>query len=140
MVLRDKRSPNNNPISTEKILLGKQLYFDKRLSSDGTVSCATCHDPATAFASKEALAIGINGQKGTRNAPTLLNSVFSQSYFWDGRVQTLEEQVKQPLLNPAEMGHEGRSCADQAVEFNRRISTEVSPNLSADRNHFGNRR
>ena len=104
IVLREKKPRTNNPISNEKILLGKELYFDKRLSSDGTVSCATCHDPAAAFTSKEALAIGINGQKGTRNAPTLLNSVFSESYFWDGRVRTLEEQVKQPLLNPAEMG------------------------------------
>ena len=102
-VLRAKKPPTNT-ISNEKILLGKELYFDKRLSLDGTVSCATCHDPAAAFTSKEALAIGINGQKGTRNAPTLLNSIFSESYFWDGRVRTLEEQVKQPLLNPAEMG------------------------------------
>jgi len=87
-----------------KAELGKVLFFDKRLSQDQTVSCATCHDPAAAFASKDALAVGIGNQKGARNAPTLLNSALSSSYFWDGRASTLEEQAKQPLLNPHEMG------------------------------------
>jgi cytochrome c peroxidase len=92
------------PLKTEKSTLGKKLFFDKRLSEDGTVSCASCHDPASAFASGDAVAIGVREQKGTRNAPTLLNSKFSRTYFWDGRVATLEEQAKQPLLNPSEMG------------------------------------
>ena len=96
--------PQNNPMSERKIALGRALFFDKQLSIDGTVSCATCHDPASAFASGEAVAIGVRGQKGTRNAPTLLNSVSSKTYFWDGRVTTLEEQAKHPLLNPSEMG------------------------------------
>ncbi|HKR22730.1 MAG TPA: cytochrome-c peroxidase, partial [Pyrinomonadaceae bacterium] len=90
--------------SAERLKLGRALFFDKRLSEDQTVSCATCHDPAAAFASKEALAVGIRNQKGARNAPTLLNSALSSSYFWDGRAATLEEQAKQPLLNPHEMG------------------------------------
>jgi len=87
-----------------KVELGRALFFDKRLSEDQTVSCATCHDPAAAFASKDALAIGVGNKKGARNAPTLLNSAFSESYFWDGRAATLEEQAKQPLLNANEMG------------------------------------
>ena len=87
-----------------RIKLGEALYFDRRLSVDATVSCATCHDPAAAFASKDTVAIGAGNQIGTRNAPTVLNAVFSQSYFWDGRVDTLEEQAKQPLLNLKEMG------------------------------------
>ncbi len=86
--------------------LGKNLYFDKRLSNDGTVSCSTCHDPAIAFASRDVVAIGIQNLNGTRNAPTLLNAKFNNSYFWDGRARTLEEQAKEPLLNPKEMGME----------------------------------
>jgi len=82
------------------------LFFEKRLSVDGTVSCASCHDPAMAFSSRDAIAIGIHQIPGTRNVPTLLNARFNNSYFWDGRVRTLEEQAKQPLLNPKEMGME----------------------------------
>ncbi|MGH9906312.1 MAG: cytochrome-c peroxidase, partial [Pyrinomonadaceae bacterium] len=94
----------------EKVTLGEALYFDRRLSEDATVSCATCHDPATAFASRDTIAIGVRNQNGTRNVPTLLNAKFSQSYFWDGRVRTLEEQARQPLLNPAEMGMESEAA------------------------------
>jgi cytochrome c peroxidase len=94
----------SNSSSKQKIELGRTLFFDKRLSEDGTVSCATCHDPASAFASGDAVAIGVREQRGTRNAPTLLNSVSSKSYFWDGRAATLEQQARQPLLNANEMG------------------------------------
>src|SRR5689334_1898884 len=90
----------NTPQSStgnQKVELGRALFFDKRLSEDGTVSCATCHDPATAFASGDAVARGVREQKGTRNAPTLLNSNLSTSYFWDGRAATLEQQATQPL-------------------------------------------
>lgn len=87
----------------EKSVLGEKLYFDKRLSADGTVSCASCHDPAAAFASRDTVAVGVRNQSGTRNVPTLLNAKFGASFFWDGRARTLEEQAKQPLLNAAEM-------------------------------------
>ena len=107
--------PKNNPMSERKIALGRALFFDKQLSIDGTVSCATCHDPASAFASGDAVAIGVREQKGTRNAPTLLNSVFSQSYFWDGRTATLEEQAKQPLLNPSEMGMKNEAALVERI-------------------------
>jgi cytochrome c peroxidase len=90
--------------SDAKSALGKKLFFDKRLSQDGTVSCASCHDPASAFASGDAVAIGVRERRGTRNAPTLLNSNLSKSYFWDGRAMTLEQQARQPLLNANEMG------------------------------------
>jgi cytochrome c peroxidase len=89
---------------TPKVLLGRDLFFDKSLSLNRTVSCATCHDPASAFASRETLSIGVENRIGTRNAPTVLNSAFSKSYFWDGRAMSLEQQVKQPLLNAREMG------------------------------------
>jgi cytochrome c peroxidase len=90
--------------TAERVELGRSLFFDRRLSEDRTVSCATCHDPASAFASRDTVTVGVNNKKGARNAPTLLNSAFSKTYFWDGRATTLEEQVKQPLLSDSEMG------------------------------------
>lgn len=99
-----KRIPVDNPLTAEKIKLGEALYFDKRLSADGTVSCATCHDPASAFTDRNATAVGIRSSLGTRSAPTLLNAMFSPTLFWDGRARSLEEQARQPLVNPAEMG------------------------------------
>ena len=99
-----KRIPANNPLTTEKVKLGETLYFDKRLSADGTVSCATCHDPASAFTDHNATAVGIRSGRNARNAPTVLNAMFSASLFWDGRAASLEEQARQPLVNPNEMG------------------------------------
>lgn len=95
-----KRIPSTNPMTAEKVALGEKLYFDKRLSASGSVSCALCHDPANAFTNQDA----ISGAQGTRNAPTILNAMFSERLFWDGRTGSLEEQAKQPLTNPAEMG------------------------------------
>ncbi|HKG96208.1 MAG TPA: cytochrome-c peroxidase, partial [Pyrinomonadaceae bacterium] len=99
-----------NEFRTAKVVLGEKLYFDKRLSADGTVSCASCHDPATAFASKDTVSIGVRNAGGTRNVPTLLNAKFGVSFFWDGRARTLEEQARQPLLNIAEMGLESEAA------------------------------
>lgn len=99
-----KRIPVDNPITTEKVKLGEALYFDKRLSADGTVSCATCHDPANAFTDRNATAVGTRSTVGARNAPTVLNAMFSANLFWDGRTHSLEEQAKHPLINASEMG------------------------------------
>lgn len=96
--------PADNRVTAEKVRLGEALYFDKRLSADGSLSCATCHDPAAAFADNNLLAVGVGGRKGARNAPTVLNAMFGEALFWDGRSLSLEEQVKQPLVNPVEMG------------------------------------
>ncbi|MFY9224399.1 MAG: cytochrome c peroxidase [Blastocatellia bacterium] len=96
--------PADNPMTPNKIALGEKLYFDKRLSIDQTVSCATCHDPATALADINAVGVGIQNKKGARNSPTVLNSMFNELQFWDGRALTLEEQAKLPLINPIEMG------------------------------------
>lgn len=105
-----KLIPRENALTAEKVALGEALYFDKRLSVDGTVSCATCHDPATAFADRNSLAVGVGGRVGTRNVPTTLNAMFNQSQFWDGRARSLEEQAMQPLLNPLEMGMPDREA------------------------------
>ena len=95
--------PKDNPSTPEKVLLGKQLYFDKRLSGDDSVSCATCHDPAKGFSNGEAVASGVGGLKGGRNSPTVLNSAYQKFQFWDGRAATLEEQALGPIQNPIEM-------------------------------------
>jgi cytochrome c peroxidase len=105
-----KLIPADNPMMAEKVALGRSLYFDKRLSADGTVSCATCHDPATAFADQNTLAIGVGGRKGVRNSPTVLNAMFNPELFWDGRARSLEEQAVEPLLSPFEMGMETREA------------------------------
>jgi cytochrome c peroxidase len=96
--------PKDNALNSGKVELGRQLFFDKRLSSDGSVSCALCHDPERAFTDGKRVAEGIGGRKGSRNSPTLLNAMFNSGQFWDGRVETLEAQAKLPLINPDEMG------------------------------------
>jgi cytochrome c peroxidase len=96
--------PEGNPQTSEKIALGKKLFEDKRFSADGTISCAHCHDPAKAFADGLPVAEGIKKLKGTRNSPTVINSAYYTSQFWDGRRLSLEEQAKDPFLNPVEHG------------------------------------
>jgi cytochrome c peroxidase len=96
--------PADNAMTEEKVALGELLYFDKRLSADGTLSCAMCHEPASAFGNHRTVAVGINNQPGRRNVPTILNAMFSQQLFWDGRSSSLEEQAKVPLFSATEMG------------------------------------
>ncbi|HEX5443243.1 MAG TPA: cytochrome c peroxidase [Pirellulales bacterium] len=96
--------PAGNATTPERVRLGRKLFFDPRLSADGTVACASCHDPAHGFASAAPRAIGILGRVGTRNAPSLLNRAYGKSFFWDGRSQTLEDQALEPIANPLEMG------------------------------------
>lgn len=95
--------PSDNPSTPEKVALGKQLYFDGRLSADNKVSCATCHDPAKGFSNGEQFATGVEGKKGGRNSPTVLNSAFQKFQFWDGRAKSLEDQALGPVQNPIEM-------------------------------------
>ena len=97
------QAPADNPITPEKVALGKQLYFDPRLSRDGTVSCNSCHDLAAAGADIKPVSTGVGGAQGTRNSPTVWNAAFHQAQFWDGRAKSLEEQAKGPLVNPVEM-------------------------------------
>ena len=96
--------PKDNALTSEKVELGRQLFFDKRLSADASVSCASCHDPERAFTDGKRVAEGIGGRVGSRNSPTLLNAMFNSGQFWDGRVESLEAQAKLPLINPDEMG------------------------------------
>jgi cytochrome c peroxidase len=104
-------TPPDNPQTSEKIALGQKLFFDGRLSADGTVACSTCHDPARAFTDGRTTSIGINGRIGQRNSPTILNALYNKAQFWDGRVETLEEQAALPIVNPVEMGQASLDAA-----------------------------
>lgn len=95
--------PKNNPMSPDKIELGKQLFFDSRLSSNGTVSCNSCHDVNGSGTDNRAVSVGVGAKTGGRSAPTVWNSAFLTAQFWDGRAASLEAQAKGPILNPIEM-------------------------------------
>jgi len=97
--------PADNPYSAAKAELGRTLYFDKRLSFDGSVSCASCHSPQFGFADGSPVSSGIKGQKGGRSAPTVINRAWSLAQFWDGRAPSLEAQAVGPMANPIEMGN-----------------------------------
>ncbi len=97
--------PADNPQSPEKIALGDKLFHDARFSSDGTVSCSTCHANEKAFTDgPRKTSRGVGGQFGTRNAPTVLNAAYFHLLFWDGRSVSLEDQSQNPPVNPIEMG------------------------------------
>jgi cytochrome c peroxidase len=95
--------PEDNPPTEAKIALGKQLYFDPRLSKDSTISCASCHDPAKGWSNGEQFATGFGKQLGGRNSPTVINTAYQKFQFWDGRAPTLEHQALGPIQNPIEM-------------------------------------
>ena len=97
--------PADNPLTRAKIELGRQLYFDKRLSADSTVSCADCHHPDEGYARHTQFGVGIDGQEGGRNSPASYNRILSDAQFWDGRAASLEEQAVGPIANPIEMGN-----------------------------------
>jgi cytochrome c peroxidase len=97
--------PPDNPPTADTVALGRRLYYDPQLSVDGTISCASCHAPQFAFSDQRPFSIGVGGKPGTRHAPTVINSAYSELQFWDGRAPSLEEQAKGPIANPVEMAH-----------------------------------
>jgi cytochrome c peroxidase len=112
------RVPDDNPLTRAAIELGRQLYFDRRLSADGTVSCADCHHPAEGYARHTQFGVGIDGQTGNRNSPVSYNRILSGPQFWDGRAASLEEQAVGPIANPIEMGntHEAAVKTIEGIE------------------------
>lgn len=96
--------PESMPIDAKKAALGEKLFFEKRLSGDGNLNCASCHDFAKGGADGQVTATGIHGQKGPINVPTVFNSVFNHTQFWDGRAKDLAAQAAGPVMNPLEMG------------------------------------
>lgn len=95
--------PEDNPITRAKLELGRKLFHDRRLSRTQTIACASCHDPERAFSDSRRLAVGVFGRIGRRHAPAIINRGYGRSFFWDGRIATLEEQVLKPIQDPNEM-------------------------------------
>ncbi len=129
-------APENNPLSIEKIALGRKLFFDKRLSRDGSIACASCHDPNLAFSDARPVALGIAGRKGTRRSPRIANRAYGKSFFWDGRAATLEEQVGGPIANPLEMDLPVAEAASRVnlseTELHRALASYVRTILAGD--------
>jgi cytochrome c peroxidase len=132
--------PAHNPQTPEKIALGKKLFEDKRFSSTGEVSCATCHDSQKAFTdSPLQVSEGIESLKGTRNAPTVVNAAYFAAQFWDGRSPSLEDQALHPFVNPVEMGLEDhepilkviRSDAEYLRSF-KEVFGKSAPEITMD--------
>jgi cytochrome c peroxidase len=95
--------PADNPMTAQTVTLGRSLFYDKRLSFNNSLSCASCHNPALGFSDGQPHSLGVGGKTGVRNAPTVQNSAHNKLQFWDGRAPTLEEQVGGPMANPIEM-------------------------------------
>lgn len=91
------------PLTDEKIRLGRMLYYDPRLSADGTISCNSCHDLEKYGVDGQPTSLGVKGQRGNRNSPTVYHAALHKTQFWDGRAASVEEQAKGPVLNPVEM-------------------------------------
>ena len=96
-------APKNNPITQEKVALGKKLFFDPILSRANNISCMTCHNPLKGWSDADKIAKGDKGRVGTRNSPTILNTAYQYTYFWDGRARSLEEQALGPIEAHVEM-------------------------------------
>lgn len=97
--------PADNPLTVEGIALGRYLFWEKNLSADGTQSCGSCHLPEHGFSDPNQFSTGITGAVGNRQSMALVNLGWAYNYFWDGRAQTLEEQVIEPIINPIEMNN-----------------------------------
>ena len=128
--------PEENPLTAEKIELGRRLFNDRRLSRNNSISCATCHDPQRGFATAEPIAIGVFGRQGRRNAPALLNRGYGRSFFWDARASTLEEQVLKPIQDPNEMDMTLEEAASRVslntTDISQALSSYVRSILSGD--------
>ncbi len=125
--------PENNPQTPEKIELGKKLFFDRRLSGDGTMSCATCHNPEEAFTDGLDISLSYPTTRNWRNAPTLINTAFQKYLFHDGRVNTLEDQALFPMMSAFEMNQnldfveeEIRATPEYVEGFKKAFNGEVT--------------
>jgi cytochrome c peroxidase len=127
--------PADNQMTAARVALGKKLYFDKRLSRDGTVACATCHDVTRAFTDQRTVSEGIHGQLGRRNAPTTMNTVLLETLFLDGRVPTLDHQARMPIINPVEMGFPEGEDAAKAIAGDAEYQTMFQAAYGRDVNY-----
>ena len=135
--LDDVPVPENNPMTRPKVELGKRLFFEKRISRDGKVSCATCHMPRRGFSNARQYGTGFDGRLTLRNVPTVINAAYNESQFWDGRAESLEEQAKGPILHPGEMASsEAKTIRTLGAvpEYRQRFTESFgSPGISLDR-------
>ncbi len=127
--------PADNPMTEATIELGRRLYFDKALSSDRTISCASCHDPARGWSNGEPFATGVDGQVGGRNSPTVINTAYQKFQFWDGRAGSLEEQALGPIQNPIEMNltlDEAVKRLSESDDYRRRFREAFGTEVTAE--------
>lgn len=134
-------APANNPTTPEKVALGERLFHDAALSRDGTVACVSCHDvDHGAGEDGRPVAVGISGQPGRRNSPTVFNAAFQALQFWDGRAHSLEQQALGPLLNPIEMGNATLQDVVKAVganpDYAGLFATAFGPGATATPEHI----
>ena len=115
--------PANNPPTAATIALGRVLFYDPRVSLDGTIACSSCHDPRRYFTDHTAVSIGVGGLKGTRNAPTVLNAAYLPFQFWDGRAISLEQQAGSPIINPVEMRQKDGTAVVSKLKADSRYHT-----------------
>ncbi len=123
--------PANNPQTTEKVELGKKLFFDRRLSGDGTMSCATCHDPEQEYTDGLAISLSYPTTRNWRNSPTLVNTAFQKYLFYDGRAKNLEEQALFPMMSAFEM--------NRNLDFVEEVIRSVPEYVEEFRKVFGDR-
>lgn len=123
--------PPDNPETRPKVDLGRLLFFDPRLSADGTIACASCHNPQLGWSNGLSFAFGVRGQTGRRSVPTVLNAAYYDTLFWDGRAPSLEAQAGGPITNPIEMGaQDGADVARRLAavpEYARRFAAAFGP-------------
>lgn len=129
--------PADNPQTAAKNALGEKLFRDARLSADGKISCASCHQPDRAFADALPVAKGLGGQQGTRNTPTLLNAAYNTSLFWDGRRATLEEQARDPFVNAREHGLNNHDAILRVVRQDRQYVAEFKQAFGVGKDQIG---
>ena len=122
-------APADNPLTPGKVELGRQLFRDRRLSLDGSLACATCHNPSRSFSGAEPVTAGVFGRRGRRNAPALINRAYERSFFWDGRTTSLEEQVLRPIEDPTEMGFTVGEAAARVGLTPREVSEALASYL-----------
>lgn len=130
--LPELKTPADNPLTAEKVMLGKQLFFDKRLSKDGSASCETCHVPEKGWTDGKALSTKVGGAANTRHSPTLINVGYNDLWYWDGRSDTLEKQIEaawkgQMGADPATIAKALAQIPLYQVEFKAIFNSDPTP-------------
>lgn len=134
--LGELKVPADNPLTAEKVMLGKQLFFDKRLSKDGSASCETCHVPEKGWTDGTALSKKVGGAMNVRHSPTMINVGYNDAWYWDGRAETLEKNVEaawkgQLGADPAVIAATIAKIPLYQVEFKAVFNTDPTPDAIA---------